>query len=66
MLQVFVKNPESSEPWALCGSVQDLQETVKAIGHYVQAELENDEKEFTLAFKMVEMTEKEVEALPDM
>ena len=70
-LQVFVQNPEAGEPWAYCGPAKgDWQDMVKAIGHYGQAEVENaamnGEKELTLAFKLVEMSEEEVAALEEI
>lgn len=66
--QVFIQNPESGEPWALCGSVDDnWQDLAKAIGHYAQSEVEaaasNGEKELTLVLKLVEMSESEVAAI---
>jgi len=70
-LQVFIQNPEAGEPWALCGSIKDhWEDLAKAIGHFGQAEVENaalnGEKELNLAIKLVEMSEAEVAALPDI
>ena len=70
-LQVFIQNPESGEPWALCGSVKDhWEDLAKAIGHFTQAEVEglavDGEQEFSLDIKLVEMSEEEVAALPDI
>lgn len=70
-LQVFVANPDSGEPWALCGSVNDKWEDLaKAIGHFAQAEVEGaapfGEQEFDISIKLVEMTEEQVAALEDI
>jgi hypothetical protein len=67
--QVFIQNPDSGEPWALCGSVED-EVLAKALGYFVQAEVENaareNEKKFDISIKLVEMTDEEVAALPDI
>ncbi len=70
-LQVFIANPESGEPWALCGSVTDhWEDLAKAIGHFGQAEVEGaasmGEQKLTLEIKLVEMTEEQVAALEDI
>ena len=74
-LQVFIQNPDSGEPWALCGSPNDDKEfcgrdLAAAIGHFALAEIEGavaaGEKEFTLDIKIKEMTAEEVAALPDI
>lgn len=70
-LQVFVQNPDSGEPWAFCGpALEDWEGLVKAIGHFAQAEAEsaaqNGDKEFSLDFKLVEMTEEEIKNLPEI
>lgn len=66
MLRVFIRN-ESGEPAAYCGPAASP-ETITAIGHFIQADLESaiatgDEAvPFTLELK--EMTDAEVDALP--
>jgi len=70
-LQVFVQNPESGEPWALCGSVNEpWQDLAKAIGCFAQAEVEaaasNGEKLVTLELKLVDMSEEQVAALEEI
>jgi len=68
-LQVFIQNPDSGEPWCYCGPAKgDWQEMVKAIGHFGQAEVdgEDGEREFSIDIKVVEMTDEEVAALPDI
>lgn len=68
MLRVFISN-ESGEPAAYCGDFGSP-ETIKAIGYFVQADLESAvemgelDAPFTLILK--EMTDAEVEALPDI
>ncbi len=70
-LQVFIQNPDSGEPWALCGpALGDWEGLAKALGHFAQAEVEsaanNGDTNLSLDFKLVEMTEEEVAALPDI
>ncbi len=72
MLQVFIQNPESGEPWALCGSTDpaEWKQLANALGLFLQAETQNaadnGEKEFNISVKLVEMTDAEVAALPDI
>lgn len=67
-LRVFINN-ESGEPSAYCGTL-GLPETSKAIGHFIQADLESaiemGEFEIPFTIKIKEMSEAEVEALPDL
>lgn len=37
-MQVFIRNPDSGEPWAYCGPYGAL-DTRNAIGHYITSEL---------------------------
>lgn len=67
----FIRNPDSSEPWAYCGDFEDLPALIKAIGNFIIAEIENDfggsdTDRFTVEVKRMAMTDAEVEAIPEM
>lgn len=73
-LQVFIQNPNSGEPWALCGpALGDWQNLAKTLGYFAQAEVAaaaeskyEPDRKFSIDFKIVEMSEEEIAALPDI
>lgn len=71
VMAVFIQSEESVEPWCYCGKANDdPYELAKAIGLYVQSEIESAVhcKEDNLSFniKLKEMTEDEIAAIPEL
>lgn len=67
--RVFLRNLDSGEPACYCGDTDDMADVVKSIGHMLAAELpelhdDEDAIEYRIEFK--EMTDQEVEDLPDL
>lgn len=68
--RIFLRNSESGEPAALCGDADDMPGVLKAIGHFLEADLPeslaaNDEN-IDYQIEIKSMTDEEVAALPDM
>lgn len=73
-MRLFIRNADSGEPWAYCGTLPISPATRTAIGGIVAAEIEAADGDglmrgdncLTLEVKRVEMTDAEVAALPEM
>lgn len=68
----FISNPESGEPACYIGDVTDVAERASlrvAIGHFIEAEidsvLETTDKSFSVEITRHDLTDEEVENLPD-
>lgn len=64
--QYFIQNPDSGEPMLHCGS--DLTSVMASIGYMIEAdlhELQEDGDEATFIISRKDMTDEEVDALPD-
>ena len=68
--RLFVRSPDSGEPWAYMGLLARGPELRVAFSDMVEAEIfavePQDGEVVTLEFKRQDMTDAEVEALPDM
>lgn len=68
--RIFIQNPDSGEPRCLCGTVGDgREELAKAIGYLTLAEIEGllrGEKQLRLVVDLIEMSDEEVAALPEL
>jgi len=76
--RLFLRNPESGEPWQCCGAipapgapVSEWQHLSNVLGGFLTGEIGNDfggqeGDHFTVEVKRVEMTDAEVAALPEM
>lgn len=69
--RLFIRNPQSGEPWAYCGDASDLPALKAAFGEYAAAESEElrlgrDTERVTLEIRRSDMTDAEVNDLPEM
>lgn len=68
--RLFVQNVQSGEPWYYCGTVGDhaLEGAMNICRSEVEVFLSDDMpgEELTLDFKVEQMTDEEVAALPDI
>lgn len=70
-MRLFARNPDGEPTWAFCGDLPMCPSTRRAVADFVRDEIEADfggeeGDRFTLEFKRQEMTDAEVDALPDM
>ena len=74
--RLFIRNPDSGESWAFCGTLtggkEDTLDLQRAFGCFLEGEVNNDfggahpGNLFTVEVKRELMTDAEVEALPEM
>lgn len=68
--RLFIRNPASGEPWYYCGLLAHGDSVNQAVAEYVLGEIDaaepQDGETVVLEFKRQDMTDAEVDALPDM
>lgn len=69
--RIFLRNPESGEPWAYSADLPFTDDDRRSIADFVATEIEAmfggfGDTHLTIEAKMVMMTETEVNALPEM
>jgi hypothetical protein len=68
--RIFARNPNSGEPAYYCGEAKDSHDLRSAIADIVLGELDNilcgGSDQETIEFEVKEMTDEEVDALPDI
>lgn len=68
--RVFLRNNDSGECGFYCGELSMLDATITSIGHFVKCDLQEIENggsdDILYSLYIEEMTDAEVEALPDM